>query len=97
MVGDDQHDSAQQIVDGSIVDSVTSDHLIGDAGNGRDLRRDRNAGIFKPLPGAENFVDPPILPTIFEEAEGEFDDLVTIGSSAGRLDIHDGGAQKLWM
>jgi len=29
MVGDDEHDSAYQIVDGAIVDAVTGYHLIG--------------------------------------------------------------------
>jgi hypothetical protein len=47
---------------------VTGDHLICDSGNVRDLRWDRKAGIFEPLPGAENFVDPPGLTAIFEEA-----------------------------
>jgi hypothetical protein len=69
MMGDHEHHPAQQIVDGSIVDAVTGDHLIGDAGNGRDVRRDGKAGIFEPLPGAQDSVDPPALPVIFEEAE----------------------------
>jgi hypothetical protein len=49
------------------------------------------AGIFEPLPGAENFVDPPVLTVIFEETDTEFDNPVAIGVGAGRLDIHDGG------
>jgi hypothetical protein len=62
---------------------VTRDHLIGNAGNFCDLARDGKAGIFEPLPGAENFVDPPALTVIFEEADAEFDDLVAIGARAG--------------
>jgi hypothetical protein len=58
---------------------MTGDHRIGDAGNGRDLGRNWTSGIFEPLPGAENFVDPPVLTVIFEEADAEFDDLVAIG------------------
>jgi hypothetical protein len=38
IVGDDEHYAAQQIVYGAIVDPVTGDHLIGDAGDLRDLR-----------------------------------------------------------
>ena len=81
----------QQIVDGAIVDAVTDDHLIGNAGNLRDLGRDRNAGIFEPLPGAENFVDPSALTVIFEEADAEFDDFVAIGVGAGSFHVDDGG------
>src|ERR1700758_3135704 len=95
MMGDDEDCPAQQIVDSAIVDAVTSDHLTGNPGNLCDLRRDGKAGIFKPLPGAENFVNPPVLAVIFEEADAEFDDLVGIGIGAGGLDIHDGG-DKLW-
>ncbi len=76
VVGDDEQYPAQQIVDGSIVNAMTGDHLICDAGNVRNLRRDRETGIFEPLPGAENFVDPPSLTVIFEAADAEFDDLV---------------------
>jgi AAA ATPase domain len=74
---------------------LTGDHLIGNAGNVRDLGRDREAGIFEPLPSAEDFVNPPILTVIFEEADPEFDDLVAIGVGAGGFDIHDGG-DELW-
>src|SRR5690242_5335717 len=59
VMGDDEDDPDQQIVDGSIIDAKTGDHLIGNAGDGRDLRRDRKAGIFGPLPRAEDFVNPP--------------------------------------
>jgi len=31
------------------------------------------------------------VPTIFEEADGEFDDPVTIRIGTGRLDVHHGG------
>jgi hypothetical protein len=51
-VSDDEHDPPEQIVDGTIVNAVTGDHLIGDAGNGRHLARDGKAGIFEPLPGS---------------------------------------------
>jgi len=37
VVGGDQHHPAQKIVDGAIVDAVTGDHLMGNAGNVRDL------------------------------------------------------------
>jgi hypothetical protein len=43
-VGDDEHRLDQQIVDGEIVDAQTGDHLIGNAGDLCDLRRDRNPG-----------------------------------------------------
>ena len=91
MVGDDEDAPAKQIGDGCIVDAVTGDHLIGNAGDFCDLARDRKAGIFEPLPGAENLVDPPALTVIFEKADAEFDDLVAIRIGAGRLDIHDSG------
>ena len=32
IMGDDEHNPIQQIVDSLIVDTVTGDHLIGDAG-----------------------------------------------------------------
>jgi hypothetical protein len=95
VVGDYENHPAQQIVDGAILYAMTGDHLIGNAGNVRDLRRNRKAGIFEPLPGAENFIDPPALTVIFEQADAEFDDLVALGIDAGRLDIHDGG-DELW-
>ena len=62
---DDEDNPVEQIVDGSIVDAVTGDHLIGNAGDLRDLGRDARARIFQPFPGAENFIDPPALTVIF--------------------------------
>jgi hypothetical protein len=56
LCSDDEYHSAQEIVHGSIVDAVTGDRLICDSGNVRDLRWDRKAEIFEPLPGAKNFV-----------------------------------------
>ena len=50
---------------------MTGDHLIGNAGNTRDLGWDRKAGIFEPLPGAEDFVDLSVLTVILEEADAE--------------------------
>ncbi len=91
VVGDDEHYPAQQIVDGSIIDAVTGDHLIANTGDLRDLGRDRESGIFEPLPGAQDFVDPATLTVVFEEADAEFDDLVAIRIGAGGLDIHDSG------
>ena len=52
VVRDDEHDPAQHIIDGAVINAVTGDHLIVDAGNGHDLRWDGRAGIFEPLPGA---------------------------------------------
>jgi len=95
IVGDEEHYPAKQIADSGIINPATSDHLIGDAGNSRDLGRDRETGIFEPLPGAENFVDSPGLTVVFEEADPEFDDLVAIGIGAGGFYIHDGG-DELW-
>ena len=95
IVGDYEDYSIEQIVDGTFVNVVTGYHLIGNAGNFGDFRRDRNAGIFEPLPGAENFVDPPGLTVIFEEADPEFYDLVTVGADASGFYIHDGG-DELW-
>jgi hypothetical protein len=95
IVGDDEDDPAKQIGDGCIVDAVTGDHRIGDAGNRHDLGWDRKLRILKPLPGAQNFVDPPVLTVIFEEADAELDDLVAIGIGAGGFHIHDGG-DELW-
>jgi hypothetical protein len=94
-VGDDEHYPAQQIIHSAIVDAVTGDHLIGNAGNVRDLGRDRKARIFESLPGAQDSVDPPALTFILEEADAELDDLVALGVGAGSFDIHD-GSDKLW-
>jgi hypothetical protein len=44
-----------------------------------------------PIPGTEDFVNPPGLTVVFEEADADFDDLVAIGIRAGGLDIHDSG------
>jgi hypothetical protein len=38
IVGDDEHYPPRHIVDGAIVDAMTGDHLIGNAGDLRDLR-----------------------------------------------------------
>lgn len=46
VVGDDEDDPIEQIVDGAIVDAMTGDHLIGNTGDLRDLRWDGKAGIF---------------------------------------------------
>jgi hypothetical protein len=89
--GDDEHYPAQQIVDGTIINAVTGNHLIGDVGNRRDLGWDRKTGIFEPLPGAENVVDPPVLTVVFEEADAEFDDLIAIEVRGGGFHIHDSG------
>ena len=50
MMGDDEDDPAKQIIDGLFVDPMTSGHLIGNAGDLRDLRWDGKAGIFEPFP-----------------------------------------------
>jgi len=96
VVGGDEHDAPEQIVDGAIVDAMSGHHLIGDPGQAGDLGRDRKAGAFEPLPWSENLVDPPVVPAIFEEADGEFDDPVTIGVGTGGLDIHHGG-NEFWI
>jgi hypothetical protein len=90
MMGNDEDDPAKQIIDGAIVDALTGDHLIGNAGDLDDFRRDRKAGIFEPFPSAENFVDPPVLAVIFEQVDAEFDDLVAIRVGASRFHIDDG-------
>jgi hypothetical protein len=74
---------------------VTGDHLIGNAGDLRDLGRDRHAGIFEPFRGAEDFADPPVLTVLSEQADAEFDNPVAIRVGAGGFHIHDGG-DKLW-
>ena len=91
VVGDNEDDPAQKIVDGLIVDDTTRDRFVGDAGDVRDLARDREAGIFEPLPGAKDFVDLPGLSVILEEANAELDNLVAVWVGAGGLNIHDGG------
>src|SRR6516225_9331517 len=58
-------------------------------GDLRDLGRDRNTGVFQPFPRAEDFVDPPALTVVFEQADAEFDDFVAIGVGAGGFYIHD--------
>jgi hypothetical protein len=95
VVGDDEHYPAQQIVYGAIVNPVTGDQLIGYSGNVRYFGRNGNARIFEPFPGTENFVNPPALTVVFEEAEAELDDFVTIGIRAGGFHIHYGG-DELW-
>src|SRR5258707_1188035 len=45
VVGDDEYGPPEQIVHGPIIYALAGDHLIGNAGNVRDLRRDRKAGI----------------------------------------------------
>jgi hypothetical protein len=95
IVSDDENDPSQKIVDRSIINPVSRDHLIRDVSNLCDLTRDRKTGIFEPFPGTEHFVDPPVLTVIFEGANPEFDDFVAIGVGAGSFDIHHGG-DELW-
>jgi hypothetical protein len=95
VVGDYKHYPVEQITDGGIVDTLVGGHLIGNPGHVGDLRSDRKAGIFEPLPGAENFVDLPVLTVIFEVADAQLDDLVAIGIGAGGFDIYDGG-DEFW-
>ena len=90
VVSDYENYPAQQLVDGAIVDAVTGDHLVGNAGDLRDLGWDRNAGIFEPFPAAENSVDPPALTIVFKEADAKLDDFVAIGICAGGFHIHNG-------
>ena len=37
VMGDDEHYPVEQIVHGSVINSATSEHLIGNAGDLRDL------------------------------------------------------------
>ena len=76
VVGYHEDHSAQQIVDDAIVNAVADDHLIGNARNFRDLRRDRTIRIFEPLPAAESLVNPSALAVILKQADPEFDDFV---------------------
>jgi hypothetical protein len=48
--GTDEYHPVEPIVDGMIVDAATGDHFIGNAGDIRDLGRDRKPRIFKPFP-----------------------------------------------
>ena len=52
-------------------------------------------GIFEPLPGTQNSIDPPALPVVLEGADAQFDDLVAVGIGPGGFYIHDGG-DELW-
>ena len=69
---------------------MPGNHLIGDPGEARDFRRERNSGIFEPIPRADHPIDPPVVSTILEHTHAEFDDLVVLGIGAGGLDIDDG-------
>src|SRR5215471_11942847 len=95
VVGDNEHYPVEQIVDSVIVDVLTGDHLVGNAGNLDDLGWDRKTRIFEPLPAAQNFVNPPALPVVLEGADAQFDDLVAIGIGPRGFDIHDSG-DELW-
>ena len=50
VVGSDEYHPVEPIVDGMMVDAATGDHFIGNAGDIRDLGRDRKPRIFKPFP-----------------------------------------------
>src|SRR5262249_12042600 len=79
------------IIHGAIVNAATGDHLTRNAGNLRDLGRNRKTRIFEPLPASENLVDPPALAVVFEQANAQLDDFVTRGIRAGGFDIYYGG------
>jgi hypothetical protein len=79
IMSDDEHYAAQQIVYGTLINSATGDHFIGNAGDLRDFSGDREAGIFKPLPRAMDFIDLPAFPVVFEKANPEFDNSVALG------------------
>jgi len=84
VMGNNEHYPVEQVVYDAIIDAMTGNHRIGNAGNLRDLRRDRKTRVIEPFPRAEEFVDPPVLAVVFEEADAEFDDLVAIGIVAAR-------------
>ena len=65
--------------------------LIGNSGEAGDLRRDRNSGVFQPIPRADHSIDAPVASTILEQAHSKLDDPVALGIGAGGLDIHDSG------
>ena len=71
VMGDDEYDLLEQIVDGLIVNALISDHRIDKAGYVRDFGLDREARIFEPLPRTQNPVDPTGLTVILEEADAE--------------------------
>jgi hypothetical protein len=70
IVGHDEHGPPEQIVHGTIIHALTGDYLIGDPGQAGDFRRNQKAGIFEPFPGTKDLVDPHVVPSIFEEADG---------------------------
>src|SRR6516165_1520814 len=91
VVGDNEDHSPQEIVDTVIVDALTGDHLVGNAGDLDDLSWDRKTRIFEPLPAAQNSIDSPALPIVLEEADAQFDNLVAIGVGSRCFDIYDSG------
>ena len=91
IVSDNEHYSVEQVVDSVIVDALSGDHLVGNAGDLDDLGWDRKTRIFEPLPAAQNFVNLPALPIVLEGADAQFDNLVAIGIGSRGFDIHDSG------
>jgi len=95
VMGNNEHYPVEQVVYDAIIDAMTGNHRIGNAGDLRDLRRDRKTRVIEPFPRAEEFVDPPVLAVVFEEADTEFYNFVAIGVGGGGLDIDHGG-DELW-
>ncbi len=91
VVGDDEHNLSQQVVHSSIVNTMPRNHLIGDPGEAGDFRRERNSGIFEPIPRADHPIDPSVASAILEHTHAKLDDPVALGIGAGGLDIDDCG------
>jgi hypothetical protein len=95
MMSDDEDDPPKQIIYGTIVNALAGDHFIGDPGDFRDLRRDRKAGIFEPLPGTKYLIDPSLMRLYSNRLMPSSIILVALRIGACRLDIDD-GRDEFW-
>ena len=73
-MGDHQVRRFGEVSDGNQVDPLAGDHLGRDAGDARDLGRDRNARLAQRRKGADDIADPGLV--IGEGDHAQLDDLV---------------------
>ncbi|MGY2805338.1 hypothetical protein ACVIHF_002068 [Bradyrhizobium sp. USDA 4506] len=95
IVGDNHDRIGGEFVDARLIESMAFDHLVGDAGQRRDLRGNGDRRLVEAAESIYDPSDPPVR-KIGELDHPELDDLVAGRIEAGGLDVEqDRGLGRL--
>jgi hypothetical protein len=86
IVGDDDHGMGHKRSDGRLIDPVTRDHFIGDAGKGDDFERDRAGRLVERREDVPETCYSAVWQVV-RLGHSKLDDLVLLVVEAGRLDV----------